>query len=183
MKDLSFAHVTHFQHRHFHEANHDFQLHHPALFLEALCADMGAEADNPAPAMQYRAQHRHTLDFDKCWMTDLLTTQLDNVRRALLPRRSPSSSGRKSMPKHIFVSNEYRSSGDQGIPLHFAVVKTCLYVVSRLWIGLCCDMRLLADHLVRLCVGLSMQAGSSVQVPIRSLLSLHLLESFLTVVC
>lgn len=111
MKGLSFAHITHFQHRHFKEASHDFQLHHPVLFLNSLADDMGAEADSAASAMQYRAQHRHSADLGQCWVTDLLSHQLDSVRQALVPQRRP---GRKSMPKHFYINAQYRSSSDQG---------------------------------------------------------------------
>ena len=136
MKDLSFAHITQFQHRHFPEANHDFQLYHPGLFLETISADMGAEAASPAVAMQYRAQHRHAIDLEKCWVNDLLTSQLDNVRRALLPRQSTA---RKAMPKHIFINNEFRSGSDQGVLFSFSRFRWALL--------LCCmPLLLLPTH-------------------------------------
>ena len=111
MKDLSFAHIPHFQHRHFLEANHDFRLHHPALFLKSLAADMGVEAAAPAVAMQYQAGHRHSLDLEKCWV-HLLTSQQTKLHRALTPSLGPR---RKAMPKHMFINEEFRSSGDQGM--------------------------------------------------------------------
>lgn len=110
MKDLSFAHIPNFQHRHFPDANHDFRLYHPALFLKSLADDMGAEAAAPAVAMEYKARHHHALDLEKCWV-HLLTSQQNKVQRALTPSLGPR---RKAMPKHIFINEEFRSSGDQG---------------------------------------------------------------------
>lgn len=112
MKDLSFVHITQFQHQHFPGANHDFQLgHNPGTWLAALATDMHTEALKSAAAKQWIAGHKRSLDLEKCWVNDILTSQLDHVRQGLFPRRS---SGRKSMPKHIFINNEFRSSDQHG---------------------------------------------------------------------
>ena len=103
MKDLSFAHLNHFSHRHFPEARHDFAS--SPDFLITAAKDIADEAFGQAFAKDYVAKHPQPPQYTVCSKPDQTA-----------PSLAAMTTGKRTirMPKHFFLSPEYTSSMDHG---------------------------------------------------------------------
>ena len=110
MRDLSFDHMTTFHHRHFPESRHDFMVEHPHDFLDGVTADMAAEAFDQAYALDYIKRHPQPLQFAPNSSPDYEAAH----QHRRLSQHELRQQRRQSMPKHIYISNDYRSSHDSG---------------------------------------------------------------------
>lgn len=108
MKNMSFTHITTFTHRHFTEARHDFQTKQRDEFLRTVAADMASEAAQTAFATAYIEQHQQP-DWDADSGCD--APALRDSRRKLRRKKDKQ----RTMPKHMYIDDYYRSDFDRGI--------------------------------------------------------------------
>ena len=113
MRDLSFSHITNFHHRHFPEARHDFMIQHPQAFLDGVTADMAAEASEQAHALDFIKRHPQPQQFAPNSSPDYEAAH----QHRRLSQHELRQQRRQAMPKHIYISNDYRSSHDSGMCL------------------------------------------------------------------
>ena len=108
MRNMSFAHVTNFTHRHFSEARHDFQARQKDEFLRSIAADMAHEAAQATFARAYIKYHKHPY-----WdSTPECEGPPHRDSRRRLRRKKEQQ---KTVPKHFYVDDWHRSDFDRGV--------------------------------------------------------------------
>ena len=113
MRNLSFAHVKGFSHRHFQEIEHDFGGNdkYSKEFMSAAVADLAAEAADQANIKQYLRQHRQPAEYAPCY-----NSKADGHHgHRRLASQQTRQQRRQAMPKHFHIDDEYRSSLNQGM--------------------------------------------------------------------
>jgi len=111
MKNLTFGHMTHFRHRHFPDAQHDFLLNHPDDFLSQCTSDMAGEAFDQAVAREYMSRHKQPAQY---LPSSNPSARAGRGRFASQEQRQTRKQGRCAMPKHFFINQNYSFSHDQG---------------------------------------------------------------------
>ena len=105
MSELSFAHMDNFTHRHIPEGGHDFASSE-VEFLSMVGKDIAGEASAQAFVTGYLARHPQPPQYAPC--------SCSKSADPLVPRLRTRGIGRRTMPKHFYVNQEYRSSLDRG---------------------------------------------------------------------
>ncbi len=111
MKNLTFAHISGFHHRHFPEAQHDFLKQHPNDFLGQTASDMQSEAFDQAAAREYMSRHQQPLMYVPRFPPP---AEAKHERLTIQEQRQQKRQRQKAMPRHFFINGNYTTSLDQG---------------------------------------------------------------------
>lgn len=111
MRNLSFAHIPAFRHRHFPEAQHDFLRQHPDDFLGQTASDMQSEAFDQAAARTYMSKHQQPAKYVPNLKAPV---EAKHVRLTMQEQRQQRRQRQRAMPKHFFINADYRSSNISG---------------------------------------------------------------------
>lgn len=111
MRNLTFAHISGFRHRHFPEAQHDFLKQHPNDFLGQTASDMQSEAFDQAAARQYMSRHKQPLKYVPGLPP---SAEAKHERLTIQEQRQQKRQRQRAMPRHFFINGNYTTSLDQG---------------------------------------------------------------------
>ena len=111
MRNLTFAHINSFRHRHFPEAQHDFLKLHPDDFLAQTASDMASEAFDQAAAREYISRHQKPVQYIP---NSNVPAEARPERLTTQERRQQRRQRQRAMPRHFFINTVYRSSLNQG---------------------------------------------------------------------
>ncbi|KAL0031621.1 hypothetical protein WJX77_010215 [Trebouxia sp. C0004] len=112
MKNLTFAHISGFHHRHFPEAQHDFLKQHPNDFLGQTASDMQSEAFDQAAAREYMSRHKQPLRYAPSLPPP---AEAKHERLTIQEQRQQKRQRQRAMPRHFFINSNYTTSLDQGL--------------------------------------------------------------------
>lgn len=108
MRNISFAHIKGFHHRHFPDARHDFMTHHPDDFLTLVSSDIAALDQHTAKV--YINNHPCPKQYEPS--ASKANQAEHNSRR--LSQHEKRQQRLQAMPKHFYVSDDYKTSLDSG---------------------------------------------------------------------
>lgn len=124
MRNVSFAHIKDFRHRHFAESRHDFQTQNSDGFLGLVASDLAGEASEQAAAKTYIKKHPQPARYEP---KSVAGFQADHNNRRL-SQHEKRQQRLQAMPKHMYIDDQYRSGSDSGMV--FAVLQDLMYVRS-----------------------------------------------------
>lgn len=110
MRNIGFAHIESFYHRHFPGASHDFMTQHPDDFLALVSSDIAAEALDQHAARAYINNHPCPKEYEPS--ASGAKQAEHNSRR--LSQHEKRQHRLQAMPKHFYVNDQYKTSVDSG---------------------------------------------------------------------
>ena len=155
MRNISFAHIKGFHHRHFPDARHDFMTHHPDDFLTLVSNDIAAEAFDQHAAQAYIKNHPCTKQYEPS--ASGAKQAEHNSRR--LSQHEKRQQRLQAMPKHFYVNDEYKTSLDSGDCIVFCCRRSIVSLPSCAALLACSPVwgltRLLRRRHITVCIHIS----------------------------
>jgi len=123
MRNIGFAHIEGFYHRHFPDAHNDFMTQHPDDFIALVSSDIAAEALDQHTAKAYIKNHPCPKQYEPS--ASGAKQAEHNSRR--LSQHEKRQQRLQAMPKHFYVNDQYKTSLDSGdcIAVGQFILPTC----------------------------------------------------------